>query len=213
VIRVGQVTFDFSDRVAVVTGEVSTGIGAAFMAAGAQVVTCGERQSQADGSLFVTANVRQPDEARRVIDTAFERFGRLDVLVTYAGHGPLDVDGLVETTDSIMARLLLAPFLCAQAAHAVMAGQEGGGVIVNATSVRQLDPSAVAAAYGAAQAGQVNLSATLAAEWGPAVRVNSIDPGSHPGPALARACLFLCCTESMSITGSHLIVPGEASAA
>ena len=86
-------TFDFSDQVVVVTGGtrgVGAGIVKAFLAAGAEVVTCGRNEVEVPGALFVTADVRQPEQAHRVIDTAVERFGRLDVLVNNAGiTGPL----------------------------------------------------------------------------------------------------------------------------
>ena len=52
----------------------------AFLDAGASVVTCGRHEAVVEGATFVTADVRQPDQASLVMDTAAERFGRLDVL-------------------------------------------------------------------------------------------------------------------------------------
>jgi NAD(P)-dependent dehydrogenase (short-subunit alcohol dehydrogenase family) len=60
---------------------------------------------------------------------------------------------------------LLAPLWCAQSAHKVMAVQEDGGCIVNVTSVSGVRPSPGASAYGAAKAGLINLTTTLAVEW------------------------------------------------
>ncbi|HEX6568667.1 MAG TPA: SDR family oxidoreductase, partial [Acidimicrobiales bacterium] len=72
---------------------------------------------------------------------------------------------------------LIAPFTVAQAANRVMHVQEGGGSIVNIASVSGVRPSPGAAAYGAAKAGLLNLTQTLAVEWAPKVRVNAVVAG------------------------------------
>ncbi len=236
-----RVDFDFSDQVVVVTGGsrgVGAGIVAAFVEAGATVTTCGRHEAVVPGAHFVTADVRQPADARRVIDTAAQRSGRLDVLVNNAGGAPLvrAADASPNFISSVVALNLLAPFSCAQAAYAVMAPQAGGGVIVNVGSVSGLRASPGAAAYGAAKAGLVNLTATLAVEWAPAVRVNCVSAGllrteagddlyggpdgaarataTVPlgrlgGPAdVAQACLFLSSPASAYISGTNLILHG-----
>jgi NAD(P)-dependent dehydrogenase (short-subunit alcohol dehydrogenase family) len=238
---VGQPTFDFSDQVAVVTGG-SRGVGAAivraFLNAGAKVVTCGRHDADVDGAVFVTADVRQPEEAHQVVATAVERFGRLDVLINNAGGSPhvMADEASPRFIQAIVALNLLAPFYCAQAAQAVMAGQEGGGAIVNVGSISGLRPSPGTSAYGAAKAGLINLTSTLAVEWAPAVRVNCVSAGlletdagdeHYGGEAglarvaatvplgrmgrpddVAQACLFLASAQASYITGSNLIVHG-----
>jgi NAD(P)-dependent dehydrogenase (short-subunit alcohol dehydrogenase family) len=65
----------------------------------------------------------------------------------------------------------------AQQANAVMQAQDGGGVIVNVASVSGLRPSPGTAAYGAAKAGLLSLTQSLAMEWAPKVRVVAVTPG------------------------------------
>jgi NAD(P)-dependent dehydrogenase (short-subunit alcohol dehydrogenase family) len=227
--------------VVVVTGGsrgVGAGIVAAFAAAGAQVVTCGRHEAEVDGAVFVTADVRQPEQAAMVVTTAVERFGRLDTLVNNAGGSPYALAEAASPrfVESVVALNLLAPFYCAQAAHAVMAGQEGGGSIVNVGSISGMRPSPGTSAYGAAKAGLINLTASLAVEWAPAVRVNCVSAGMvltdagdghYGGPEglervaatvpmgrmgtpddVAQACLFLAGPEAAYVTGANLVVHG-----
>jgi NAD(P)-dependent dehydrogenase (short-subunit alcohol dehydrogenase family) len=234
-------TYDLRHRVVLVTGGsrgVGAGIVAAYAAAGAHVVTCGRHEAQVPDAVFVTADVRQADQAARVVEVATERFGRLDVLVNNAGGSPhvMAAAASPRLVESIVALNLLAPFYCAQAAHAVMAGQEGGGAIVNVGSISGMRPSPGTAAYGAAKAGLINLTSTLAVEWAPAVRVNCVSAGMlvtdagdehYGGPAglervaatvpmgrmgtatdVAQACLFLSSPEAAFVTGANLVVHG-----
>src|SRR5205085_10726860 len=78
---------------------------------------------------------------------------------------------------AIVALNLLGPLHVARRANAQMQQQPDGGVIVNIGSVSGLRPSPGTAAYGAAKAGLVNLTATLAIEWAPKVRINCVTVG------------------------------------
>jgi NAD(P)-dependent dehydrogenase (short-subunit alcohol dehydrogenase family) len=236
-----QPGLDFSEQVVVVTGGtrgVGAGIVAAFVAAGARVVTCGRHEKKVDGAVFLTADVRKPPDAERVIAKAVEQFGRLDVLVNNAGGSPhaLAAEQTPRFVEAIVGLNLLAPLWCAQSAHKVMAVQEDGGSIVNVASVSGLRASPGASAYGAAKAGLINLTATLAVEWAPLVRVNCVTAGLldtgagddfYGGPAglakvaatvplgrmgtpgdVARACLFLASPESSYVSGANLVLHG-----
>jgi NAD(P)-dependent dehydrogenase (short-subunit alcohol dehydrogenase family) len=238
---VTQPVFDFSERVVVVTGGsrgVGAGIVAAFVDAGARVVTCGRHEATVDGAVFMTADVRKAADAERVIAKAVEHFGRLDVLVNNAGGSPkaMASDASPRFVEAIVGLNLLAPLWCAQSAHKVMGVQEDGGSIVNVASVSGLRPSPGASAYGAAKAGLINLTTTLAVEWGPLVRVNCVtggllDTGAgdefYGGPGgmervsatvplgrmgtpddVAQACLFLASPAASYISGANLVLHG-----
>jgi NAD(P)-dependent dehydrogenase (short-subunit alcohol dehydrogenase family) len=179
---------DLSGRVAIVTGGgrgVGRGITARFLAAGADVVICGRNPPETPVSagvreaVFVTADVREIDQIDRVVATTRERFGRLDVLVNNAGGAP-PADAATASprfSERILALNLTAPLHFAQRANAVMQAQEEGGSIIQITSVSGLRPSPGTAAYGAAKAGLVSLTQTLAVEWAPKVRVNAVAAG------------------------------------
>ncbi len=218
------------------------------MEAGARVVICGRHEVPAAdlptgrgggvSAEFVQADVREADQARVVIQEAVRRHGRLDVLVNNAGGSPAapSADVSPRFFSAIVSLNLLAPFYCAQAANAVMQGQEEAGCIVNIGSVSGLRPSPGTAAYGAAKAGLVNLTETLAVEWAPRVRVNCLSAGlldtgagpEHYGGAegmarvaatvplgrmgtpgdVAGACLFLASPLAAYVSGVDLVVHG-----
>jgi NAD(P)-dependent dehydrogenase (short-subunit alcohol dehydrogenase family) len=175
-------------RVVVVTGGcrgVGSGIAARFLEAGAEVVVCCRHEPEslpsagARTASFVAADVREPDAIDAVIEATLERHGRFDVLVNNAGASP-PADTATSSprfSEAIIALNLTAPLVFSQRAFAVMREQPEGGTIVNIASVSGLRPSPETAAYGAAKAGLLNLTETLAVEFGPRVRVNAVTAG------------------------------------
>jgi NAD(P)-dependent dehydrogenase (short-subunit alcohol dehydrogenase family) len=234
---------DSQGRVVVVTGGakgIGRAITARFVEDGARVVICGRKapETAVEGAVFVEADVRDPDAAARVVAIAVEHFGRLDVLVNNAGGSPY-ADAATASprfTAAIVGLNLLAPLYLAQGANKVMQAQDEGGVIVNVASVSGLRPSPGTAAYGAAKAGLLHLTQTLAIEWAPKVRINAVTPGlvrteqSHlhygdeAGIAavgatvplgrmadpreIADAVAFLASPAARYVSGSNLVVHG-----
>jgi 3-oxoacyl-[acyl-carrier protein] reductase len=185
------------DRVAIVTGGGS-GFGAAicrrFVEEGAKVVLADCRADHAAavareiGATFVEADVASDDDARRMIATAVDRFGRLDIVVNNAGapQAPTPVTDTDERDfDRLMAVNAKAIFLAAKYAVPVMR-QQGGGVILNTVSVAAIRPRPNLTAYNASKGAALVLSKSLAIELAPdRIRVNAVCPGPGDTPMLA----------------------------
>jgi NAD(P)-dependent dehydrogenase (short-subunit alcohol dehydrogenase family) len=182
------VDLGFNDAVVLVTGGargVGEGITRVFLRLGATVVTCARHEpehpvrvgdNEAD---FVQSDVRDAEQAQQLISTVVDRYGRLDVLVNNAGGSP--AASAASASPRFHAKIvelnLLAPLLLSQLANGVMQEQETGGSIVMVSSISGRRPSPGTAAYGAAKAGLDNLTASLAVEWAPKVRVNALAVG------------------------------------
>ncbi|RSN34044.1 short chain dehydrogenase [Amycolatopsis sp. WAC 01416] len=174
--------------VVLVTGGVrgvGAGVTRTFLRAGAEVVTCARTEPERPvcagdkASTFISCDVRDPKEVDALVEEVVRRHGRLDVVVNNAGGAPYAevANASPRFHEKIVSLNLLAPLTVARAANAIMQQQESGGVIVNISSVSATRPSPGTASYGAAKAGLDNLTASLAVEWAPKVRVNALDVG------------------------------------
>jgi NAD(P)-dependent dehydrogenase (short-subunit alcohol dehydrogenase family) len=179
---------ELADKVAVVTG-ANKGIGLAvtraLLAEGAFVVAGSLTTGNLDGLDRVTAvavNLVEPDGPARLVQRAIDEHGRLDVLVNNVGAVRIRLDGFLGTSDEEFDWALQVNFFAGlratRAALAPMLGQ-GSGAIVNVASVNAFfQPDAATIDYGAAKAAVVNLSKSLAQEFGPkGIRVNCVSPG------------------------------------
>ena len=130
-------------------------------------------------ALFVPADVREPEDVKRVVDAAVEAYGRIDVLVNNAGGAPpvSSAEASPRFNERVVALNLLAPILFSQAVYPTMMAQDSGGVILNISSEAALRPNPYGVAYGAAKAGLINVSETLSVEWGPKIRVLTVTAG------------------------------------
>lgn len=172
-----------SERVCLVTGG-TRGLGAAvakaMAASGFRVFVCGRNAPDGSSDIsFLPCDVRKADQVGAMIDRIVALHGRLDLVVNNAGGAPMvdAADASPRLSESVIALNLMAPLHVATAANAVMQRQPEGGVIVNIASISGTRPSPGTAAYGAAKAGLLNLTESLAMEWGPRVRVNAIVVG------------------------------------
>ncbi|AZD86968.1 putative short-chain type dehydrogenase/reductase [Pseudomonas chlororaphis subsp. aureofaciens] len=236
---------DFKGRVVLVTGGgkgVGRGISQRFLECGAEVVICGRQApdrlpaSAGREAVFMACDLREVEQSQTLIDRVIEHFGRLDVLVNNAGGAPQAeaASASPRFSEAILRLNLLAPLNLCQQANRVMQAQ--GGCIINIASVSATRPSPGTAAYGAAKAGLLSLTQSLAVEWAPKVRVNAITAGLilteqaalHYGDetGLARvaagiplqrlatpedigdACLYLASTLARYVSGSDLLVHG-----
>ncbi|MCB1263234.1 MAG: SDR family oxidoreductase [Mycobacterium sp.] len=176
------ISLGLKGRVVLVTGGVrgvGAGISDVFASHGATVVTCARRPVEGVPHEFHPCDVRDPDAVAGLIDHVHERHGRLDVLVNNAGGSPHvpTAEASPRFHQKVIELNLLGVLYASQAANAVMQHQPGGGSIVSVSSVSGRRPSPGTAAYGAAKAGVDSLTATLAVEWAPKVRVNAVVAG------------------------------------
>ncbi|MFF4826726.1 SDR family oxidoreductase [Streptomyces sp. NPDC001312] len=240
-------TIDLSGSVAVVTGGtrgVGAGITRALLEAGAQVVTCARRapdepvEAAGRTARFLPVDLRDPEATGRFFARVESEYGRLDTLVNNAGGTPFRMldDGGVQRHVRVVELNLIAPLNASLAAYEVMRRQAGGGSMVMMGSVSGTRPSPGTAAYGAAKAGLENLARSMAVEWAPLVRVNTLVLGMvrtelshlHYGdedgiaavgrtvplgrlaePAdIGDACVFLASDRAAYVSGAALHVHG-----
>ncbi|MFD5847798.1 SDR family oxidoreductase [Streptomyces chartreusis] len=165
-------------KVVVVTGGtrgVGAGVTRAFAEAGAQVVICARRPPEVPlaGVEFRPLDLRDPAAARDF----FAALPRLDVLVNNAGGTPYRrlTDADAERHARVIELNLVAPLTASLAAYEHLERSRGSVVMIGSVSGGR--PSPGSAAYGAAKAGLENLARSMAVEWAPRVRVNTLVVG------------------------------------
>jgi NAD(P)-dependent dehydrogenase (short-subunit alcohol dehydrogenase family) len=177
-----EINLGLSDRVVLVTGGVrgvGAGISSVFAAQGATVVTCARRPVDGSPYEFHSCDVRDDESVAALIETIAGTHGRLDVVVNNAGGSPyvLAAESSAKFNTKIVELNLLGPLSVSIHANAVMQTQPQGGSIINVASVSGRRPTPGTAPYGAAKAGMESITSTLAVEWAPKVRVNSVVVG------------------------------------
>lgn len=235
-------------RIALVTGSTS-GIGEAiailFAHEGATVVVTGRSAERgaavvdrirSDGGTasFVAADVTSPAAVDALVDAVLDEHGRIDVLVNNAGTmiaKPL-AELSVEDFDALVALDARSAFQTMQRVVPRMAA-DGGGAVVNVTSLAAINPMPVHAIYGFAKAGVTQMTRCIAQEYAArGVRVNSLLSGLVLTPMVADdphfelveqgvpmgrastaieqayAALFLASDEASYVTGASLVVDG-----
>ncbi len=183
--------FSVKDRVIWVTGSsrgIGLGVGRHLLEQGARVVfhsrnieLLNDLVADLGGSPEVTAvscDVRDPEQVRDAVAEIGQAHGKLDGLVANVGGAAFAP--AAETEPAQWAKMLdlnlSAAFYCAQAARPLLKGSEAGSMVL-VGAVAAINPTPMFAAYGAAKAGVEHLVESLAAEWGPDIRVNAVSPG------------------------------------
>jgi NAD(P)-dependent dehydrogenase (short-subunit alcohol dehydrogenase family) len=183
---------EYQGSVAIVTG-ASRGIGFAIarelLDTGSRVCITARHADGVDDAvralephgevIGIVGKADSEDHQAEVIDTTLERFGRLDYLVNNAATNP-QVGALVEApltlVNKVLAVNLLAPLSWTQRAWTGWMSEHGGAVL-NIASTGGLQTGPSIGAYNVSKAGLIHLTAQLALELGPTVRVNALAPG------------------------------------
>jgi NAD(P)-dependent dehydrogenase (short-subunit alcohol dehydrogenase family) len=245
--------FGLANKVAIVTGGgrgLGKGIALGFADVGADVVLCARTAAEIEAvaaeirgrgkrALALPTDTRYSDQVKNMVDKAIAEFGKVDVLVNNAG-GSFGVPFLQMSEnawDAIIRENLNSVFLCTKAVVEGMATQKAGSII-NIASLAGQVPFPNFAPYGAAKAGVINLTQTLAVELGPYnIRVNAILPayveneylsqrhreepelrqrrlgmiplGRFGGPEdIAAAAIYLASDASSFVTGATILFSG-----
>jgi NAD(P)-dependent dehydrogenase (short-subunit alcohol dehydrogenase family) len=186
--------FDLTGKVALVTGG-SRGLGQsmvqAFAAAGADVIVTSRKLDACEAvaaeveattgrrALALACNIGRWDELDRLVEGAYDAFGRIDVLVNNAGMSLLysDVTDVTEAMwDKVVDLSMKGVFRLSALVGSRMVGH-GGGSIVNVSTVGSIRPNPTILPYAAAKAGMNSLTVGFARTFGPSVRVNCIMAG------------------------------------
>jgi NAD(P)-dependent dehydrogenase (short-subunit alcohol dehydrogenase family) len=233
--------FDFTGKVALVTGG-SRGLGyqmvKAFAERGADVIIASRKLENCEKvadevralgrkALAISAHVGKWPECDRLIEKAYAAFGRVDILVNNAGMSPRMPSHEVteQLFDSVVNLNFKGPFrLASQVGKRMFDGD--GGCIINVTSSGSLMPLPEVVAYGSSKAALNAMGRSLAWEYAPKVRINTLSPGAFrtdiveawpdkgQGPIpiprghaadpedIVTAALFLASPHSVNVTAS-----------
>lgn len=183
--------FDVSGKVVWVTGSsrgIGRGVAEHLARVGARVVVHArtpDALAEVTASIeeigaevvAVAGDVRSEGDLAAAVAAVTERFGRLDGIVAGVGGaapGPLaEID--LERFRRQLDLNLTSAFATVRVGYPLLREARGAAVLVSATATTSATP--VFGAYGAAKAGVEHLTRSLAAEWGPEVRVNCVSPG------------------------------------
>lgn len=184
--------FDFTGKVVLVTGG-SRGLGyqmvKAFAERGADVIVASRKLENCEKvaeecralgrrAMAFAMHAGRWDDCDALIEAAYREFGRVDVLVNNAGMSPACPSHEMPESlfDSVLNLNFKGPFrLASQIGHRMSQGQ--GGCIINISSSGSLMALPMVVPYGAAKAALNAMSVSLAREYAPKVRVNTLVPG------------------------------------
>lgn len=238
---------DFRNKTVIITGAsngIGKGIALLYAEKGARTViadidepagaqTAARIKEQGGEVIFVQTDVRLEADVIRLLETAYQAYNRIDILINNAGisvfKSPYDLSA--EEWDNIINTNLRSVFLASREAAKYMRRNKEGGSIVNIASTRAIMSEPNSEAYAASKGGIIALTHALAASFSrDRITVNTISPGwietgdyanlrqadheqhlsrrvGKPDD-IARACLYLTARENNFVTGINLIVDG-----
>jgi NAD(P)-dependent dehydrogenase (short-subunit alcohol dehydrogenase family) len=180
------------NKVAIVTGAskgIGWGIATVFSQQGAKVVVVARSSKsgeeiaekiryQGGDAIFVACDVSNEDQVKAMVQKTLDTYGRIDILVNNAGVGVYKpvVDATSEDWDRCLSVDLKGVFLCSKYVIPHMQAI-GKGAIVNISSVHSHATANGTGPYAAAKGGTTALTRSMAIDYGPTVRVNTISPG------------------------------------
>ena len=238
---------NFKNKTVVITGG-SKGIGLeitkTFLKHQANVIILARNkpkrkiQSKGNAGYFIECDIRNTESIDNAMEEIVSKYKSIDVLINNAGGAPM-ADSLTASPkfhEAIIDLNLTAPLNLSQKIAKKMIKQKAVSNIINISSVTATRPTPGSAAYGAAKGALVNLTKTLAVEWAPKIKVNSIIVGYietensilHYGSKseikkvaktiplkrmgqpqdVANACVFFASDLAEWVTGSALEVHG-----
>ena len=187
-------------RVAIVTG-ASRGLGRAsveaLVAEGMKVIAAARSREDLDtlakaheGVVAVTCDVSDKTQVAGLVDAALEHFGDLHAVVNNAGIAPagnfLKDEDTIEVYEKVLAVNVIAPAVLSRAAARHYVSREGGGKIINITSLSGLRGKPTLAAYSSSKGALERQTEALAGEWAKlGIQVNAIAPGGFETDAQA----------------------------
>lgn len=184
--------FDLTGKIALITGG-SRGLGRemalAFAGAGADVIVASRKLENCEEvaarirtlgrrSSAIAVHAGRWADIDRLVEAAYAEFGRIDILVNNAGMSPAVASHEIseDLFDKVVALNFKGPFrLAALVGQRMSAG--AGGSIINISSGAAFKPMPRVVAYAGAKAALNAMTASLAQEYGPSVRVNAISAG------------------------------------
>ena len=245
---------DFEGKVILVCGVARGGIGGAtvrlLVARGATIACVDKSQDVLDATLAdirarsvasigIVEDLTDPGQTETLVADIVARFGRLDGVANVAGGTregewqPLEEVSIESLRQTLALNLEYAFRICRDAAHSMIA-RDAPAPMVNIASISGLNSAPLHGAYGAAKAGLIALTRTLAFEWAcHGIRVNSVSPGVVPSKRvvsksltaddvrhgevpsdvvqtttdeLANAIVFLLSDQASGVSGHNMVV-------
>ncbi len=207
---VGLDLFSLKDKVALVTGAgsgIGKGISLGFASAGADVALADINSETLDAigsevrnigrqALTIVTDVTKHEAIDRLVSRTFDELGRINIVANVAGGLSTRQRGTAlelseESWDSVLMLNLKSVFLLSTTVARLMINEKIKGSIINIGSIAGFTPYPGASHYGAAKAGVMHLTKSLAADWGRVgIRVNAIAPGVVDTPLFRQAETF-----------------------